>query len=206
MDPVSGERLDYQTVARQLEKIRTEFATDDISIHIIGFAKAVGDIANGGRSVIAFFFVAFAITAVLLYWYIGSLRIAGVVLACTLVPVLWLLGVLPLMGYGIDPMSILVPFLIFSIGVSHAVQMANAWRLETIRGADSLAAARQAFSVLFVPGAVALLTDLKTIADRDNLSKAFNERMWQLRKDHARKPSLTDRFDHADDLVTERQR
>jgi hypothetical protein len=28
-------------------------------------------------------------------------------------PVIWLLGILPLIGYGIDPMSILVPFLIF---------------------------------------------------------------------------------------------
>ena len=38
------------------------------------------------------------------------------------------------MGIGLDPMSILVPFLIFSIGVSHAVQMTNAWKLETLNG------------------------------------------------------------------------
>lgn len=159
IDPISGKRLDYQAVAKQLEAIRAKHNTEDTGIHIIGFAKAVGDIADGARGVIAFFLIAFAITAALLFWYTGSLRLTGVVLACALVPVFWLLGVLPLVGYGIDPMSILVPFLIFSIGVSHAVQMANAWRLETTRGSDGLAAARRAFSVLFVPGSIALITD-----------------------------------------------
>src|SRR5262249_36711061 len=62
-------------------------------------------------------------------------------------------------GYGIDPMSILVPFLIFSIGVSHAVQMTNAWRLAVHGGADARQAASQAFGALFVPGTLALLTN-----------------------------------------------
>jgi predicted RND superfamily exporter protein len=73
----------------------------------------------------------------------------------------WLLGLLPLLGYGIDPMSILVPFLIFSIGVSHAVQMGNAWRHEVaVKAATPLPAARRAFARLLVPGSVALITDV----------------------------------------------
>ena len=50
---------------------------------------------------------------------LGSLHGAlyGAVFVAML-PVLWLIGVLPLIGYGIDPMSILVPFLVFAIGVS----------------------------------------------------------------------------------------
>src|SRR6202008_3656579 len=54
---------------------------------------------------------------------------------------------------------ILVPFLIFSIGVSHAVQMTNAWRLESAAGASPVEASRASFRKLFVPGAVALLTN-----------------------------------------------
>jgi predicted RND superfamily exporter protein len=56
-------------------------------------------------------------------------------------------------------MSILVPFLIFSIGVSHAVQMTNAWKLEALRGRDGVSAARIAFVKLFIPGASALLAN-----------------------------------------------
>jgi len=159
LDPGTGTRLDYQKVAQQLEQIREKFETDDVRIHIIGFAKAIGDIADGARGVIGFFVVAFVITAVLLFWYSGSLQLTVVALVCALVPVVWLLGLLPILGYGIDPLSILVPFLIFSIGVSHAVQMTNAWKLEVVHGANGLTAARNSFRKLFVPGAMALLAN-----------------------------------------------
>jgi uncharacterized protein len=160
-DPASGARVDYRQVAEQLETLRARHETADTGVHIIGFAKAVGDIADGAVSVIGFFAVAFLISGLLLYLYCGSRRLTALTLACALVPVVWLLGLLPLLGYGIDPMSILVPFLIFSIGVSHAVQMGNAWRHEvTVNGAAPLHAARQAFARLLVPGSAALVTDV----------------------------------------------
>jgi predicted RND superfamily exporter protein len=154
----AGKRLDYREMARRLELLREQFTDDRHAVHIIGFAKAVGDIAEGAAGVIAFFGVAFAVTAVLLFFYAGSLKLAALALLCALMPVAWLLGLLPLVGYGIDPLSILVPFLIFSIGVSHAVQMTNVWKAEVVAGADSLRAARAAFVKLAVPGTVALIT------------------------------------------------
>lgn len=160
-DPASGARVDYRRVAEQLETLRARHETADTGVHIIGFAKAVGDIADGAVSVIGFFAVAFVISGLLLYFYCGSRRLTALTLACALVPVVWLLGLLPLLRYGIDPMSILVPFLIFSIGVSHAVQMGNAWRHEVaVNGATPLPAARRAFARLLVPGSVALITDV----------------------------------------------
>lgn len=160
-DPGSGGRLDYRAVAHQLEALRAKHETDETSVHIIGFAKAVGDIADGAVSVIGFFAVAFVISGLLLYFYCGSRRLTALTLACALVPVAWLLGLLPLLGYGMDPMSILVPFLIFSIGVSHAVQMGNAWRHEVaVNRITPLPAARRALARLLVPGSVALVTDV----------------------------------------------
>ena len=94
-----------------------------------------------------------------LLWYSGSAKLTGLALVCAFVPVVWLLGILPLIGFGIDPLSILVPFLIFSIGVSHAVQMTNAWKMEVVAGSDGFNAAKSAFSNLFVPGAMALLAN-----------------------------------------------
>ncbi len=159
IDPVSGKRLNYRQVAQQLEQIRAQFQDERHSVHIIGFAKAVGDIAQGAVGVIAFFGVAFAITALLLFFYSGSLRLTLLALGCALMPVIWLLGLLPLIGFGIDPLSILVPFLIFSIGVSHAVQMTNVWKAEVVQGATGAAAARHAFLRLAIPGTVALITN-----------------------------------------------
>ncbi|MGL1833977.1 efflux RND transporter permease subunit [Rhodocyclaceae bacterium SMB388] len=158
IDPGTGQRLDTLAVARLLEDIRARHADDRVDVHIIGFAKAVGDITDGARGVLMFFLVAFAITAVLLVLYSGSVKLAALTLLCAMVPVVWLLGLLPLIGFGIDPMSILVPFLIFAIGVSHAVQMTHAWRLELMAQDDPLYAARMAFRRLLLPGSMALTT------------------------------------------------
>lgn len=159
-DPDTGNRLDLREVGAQLEKIRAKYEGERVSVHIIGFAKSISDIANGASNVLVFFIAAFVITAILLYWYSASAMLTAWTLVAATIPVIWLLGILPLMGLGLDPLSILVPFLIFSIGVSHAVQMTNAWKLETLHGADGVTASRNCFLKLFIPGATALLANV----------------------------------------------
>jgi len=161
-DPSKGQeeqRVDYWQVQEKLTEIRGKFENENIEVNIIGFARLLGDVIYGLLGVFVFFGVAFLITMALLYWYTRSIRLTVVALIVALLPVLWLIGTLPLIGFGIDPMSILVPFLIFSIGVSHAVQMTNAWRQEVVAGATSVEASHAAFCKLFIPGAVALLTN-----------------------------------------------
>jgi hypothetical protein len=158
-DPVTGDRLDVRRLGEDLEKLRARHEDDRYSVHVIGFAKSASDIAAGAAGVLAFFGLAAAITAALLLWYTGSARLTALALVVAVVPVVWLLGLLPILGLTLDPMSILVPFLIFSIGVSHAVQMTNAWKLEALRGRDGVSSARIAFVRLFIPGASALLAN-----------------------------------------------
>ncbi|MGH8505457.1 MAG: efflux RND transporter permease subunit [Stenotrophobium sp.] len=150
--PVSGSEVTVATV-------KNPDYNPNLQVNIIGFARLLGDVIKGLLGVFAFFAVAFVIMIFLLWGYTRSVRVTAVALVAALLPVLWLIGILPLIGYGIDPMSILVPFLIFAIGVSHAVQMTNAWRLETGRGKSSLEAARASFRDIFIPGSVALLTN-----------------------------------------------
>ena len=158
-DAQTGERIDLKRIAAELEEIRKRHENDRHSVHIIGFAKAVGDIADGAVGVLTFFAIAFVVTLVLLFWYTKSWMLTLYALGCSFIPVIWLLGLMPLLGLGLDPMSILVPFLIFSIAVSHAVQMTNAWRLEILAGKTPAEASRLSFCKLFVPGAMALLAN-----------------------------------------------
>jgi uncharacterized protein len=154
------EKLNYFALSARLDELRAKYEGPNHTVHIIGFAKAVGDIASGAKGVVTFFAVAFAITAVLMFWFVKDLKLTLVALVVAMMPVLWLLGTLPLIGFGIDPLSILVPFLIFSIGVSHAVQMTKTWEREVIHGKDSLVAAKESFAKLFIPGTLALLTNV----------------------------------------------
>ena len=177
-DAATGETLDYQAVAAQLEAIRTEFEGDAHSVHIIGFAKIVGDVADGARGVVAYFGLAFVITALLLLMYSKSVWLTVLPLVCSTIAVIWQLGALSLMGFGIDPMNILTPFLVFAIGVSHGVQMISGWSvekffgghspasmhydkiaLEDVQVASSLDASKATFMRLLAPGAIALLSD-----------------------------------------------
>ena len=153
----TGQPVSYVEVAKRLEDIRARYNSLDIEINVVGFAKLVGDVVEGLDTVLLFFVVAFVITALLLWAYSRSLRMTLVALLVALLPVVWLLGLLPLLGLGIDPMSVLVPFLIFSIGVSHAVQMTNAWKQDVLAGASAHQAAQSAFCKIFIPGSLALL-------------------------------------------------
>ncbi|MGF1561805.1 MAG: RND family transporter [Geminicoccaceae bacterium] len=159
-DPQTGGRLDYFEVARQLDsRIRDRYQSETIDIHILGFAKVLGDIREGARGVLAFFAIAFVLSAGLVYAFTHSAKLAALTLGCALIAVVWSHGLLPLLGYGVDPMSILVPFLVFAIGVSHGVQMVNAFGADFHDTGEPLAAARGAFERLVVPGGIALISD-----------------------------------------------
>ena len=159
VDPATGKRLDYAQVAAALEhSIREKYQSDRISVHIIGFAKVIGDITDGAKGVLVFFGIALVISAVLLFYFSQSLMLTVLPLLTSFCAVIWQFGILNLLGFGIDPLSILVPFLIFAIALSHATQMLRSFRYEINMGKDEPAAARASFSNLFVPGCVAILT------------------------------------------------
>tara|TARA_R110002096_G_scaffold246654_4_gene438903 strand:+ start:11443 stop:13788 length:2346 start_codon:yes stop_codon:yes gene_type:complete len=159
IDPITKQKINYEVFAERLSKIRETYETDSMAIHIIGFAPFIGDVINGAEGVIGFFGITLAITFVLLIFFAGSIKLAMAVIVTALVSVSWQLGIVKILGYGVDPMSILVPFLILAIGVSHAIQMTNVWRLGVAKGESSVESARQAFYKLFIPGATALISD-----------------------------------------------
>ena len=167
-------KLDYQAVAKQLEGIRAKYENENTTVHIIGFAKMVGDISDGAMSVVKFFLITIAFTWLLLFLYSSSAKLASLTVLAALVSVVWMLGALKLMGFGIDPMNMLTPFLIFAIAVSHGEQMINRFRGEIFFGGleegtveelraraasavDPLTAAHRSFKALLIPGTVALL-------------------------------------------------
>jgi len=164
-DPVTGEKLDYRKVSHQLEEIRKTYETENIKIHVIGFAKVVGDVTDATLEVVGFFLLTLLMTMVLLWLYTGSFKLAVLPLVCSVVAVIWEFGLLRLFGYGLDPFAILVPFLVLSVSVSHGVQYANAWVGEVAHnGRNSFDASLETFRRLAIPGTTALITDVAGFA------------------------------------------
>ena len=158
-DSETGLPLDYKAFSDQLEKIRSKEATADYKIHIVGFAKLIGDLIDGMMKVMMFFGAAFLIAGFVVYIYTRCIRSTIMLLVCSLIAVSWLLGILVMLGYDLDPYSVLVPFLVFAIGVSHGSQKMNGIMQDIGRGTHKIIAARYTFRRLFVAGLTALLAD-----------------------------------------------
>ncbi|MAQ27530.1 MAG: RND transporter [Pseudomonadales bacterium] len=156
----ANKKLDYKKFSAALEQdIRQKFQSDNINIRIVGFAKKIGDLIEGATGVALFFIIAIGITFVLLLIDSKCIRSTFTVIICSVIAVIWQVGILTLLGKGIDPYSMLVPFLIFAIGVSHGVQLINEFAVESHRINFKLEAARLTFRALYVPALLALISD-----------------------------------------------
>ena len=155
----TGERIDYHALSQRVEELRAKYESDKVAIHITGFAKVVGDLIDGLRQVLVFFAAAIVICTAVLFWYTRCLRSTLLVVFCSMVAVVWLLGLLPTLGYELDPYSVLVPFLVFAIGMSHGAQKMNGIMQDVGRGTHRWVAARYTFRRLFLAGMTALLAD-----------------------------------------------
>ncbi|WP_200625983.1 efflux RND transporter permease subunit [Pseudomonas sp. LAM2023] len=159
-DSATGKGLDYHAFSEKLEQLRSQYqASGQYRIHVIGFAKLVGDLIDGLIQMMAFFALALLTSLVIIYCYTRCVRSTLLVVLCSLTAVVWQLGIVAWLGYAIDPYSILVPFLIFAIGVSHAAQKMNGILQDIGRGTHRQVAARYTFRRLFVAGVTALLAD-----------------------------------------------
>jgi len=156
---LTGKDLDYRKLNAAIEKIRAKYQKGNIRIHITGFAKVIGDLLAGLVQMLGFFAIAIVIAAGMLFWYTRCIRSTLLVVACSLVAVIWQFGIVTLLGYGLDPYSVLVPFLVFAIGMSHGAQKMNGIMQDVGRGTHRVVAARYTFRRLFVAGLTALLCD-----------------------------------------------
>ena len=161
-DPATGKAIDYRSLSRTLEhKVRAQYQSDDrgIRIHVIGFAKLVGELMEGLVQVMAYFAAAALVAVAIIFLYTRCMRSTALVIACSAAAVAWQLGIVAALGFQLDPYSILVPFLVFAIGVSHGAQKMNGIMQDIGRGTHRLVAARFTFRRLFLAGLTALVAD-----------------------------------------------
>ena len=155
----AGKSLDYRAFHDAIDTIRIKHQKDNVQIHIIGFAQLVGDLIYGLIQVFTYFSFAALICAALIFFYTRCVRSTLLVVTCSIIAVSWQLGLMRLLGFVLDPYTVLVPFLIFAIGVSHGAQKMNGIMQDIGRGTHRYVAARYTFRRLFLAGLTALLAD-----------------------------------------------
>jgi predicted RND superfamily exporter protein len=159
-DPETLEPLDYGALSEVLEHRIRSLQTPHTRIHIIGFAKLIGDLIEGLGKVLSFFAISAAIATFVIWLYTRCIRSTALLISVAMLGVVWMLGLIQLLGYSLDPYSILVPFLIFAIGASHGAQKMNGIMQDIGRGTHRYIAARYTFRRLFLAGLTALITNV----------------------------------------------
>jgi hypothetical protein len=151
--------VDYLSVYRELNRIRDKYSDDDIRIGINGFAMVAGFVNDALPKIVLLFGLSILITFLVLYRCFRYLRLALLPLFSGGLSVLYALGITHLIGLSLDPMTTIIPFLVFAIGASHGIQMVNRYLEECVIHTEGYDAALHALAGLMIPGTVALVTD-----------------------------------------------
>jgi len=161
-NPETGEPLNYLHFSRVLEeKIRDQYSGEQsiINIQIVGFAKKIGDLIEGFSAIVLFFAAAVVITSALLFHYSRCYISTFTAVVCSIIAVVWQMGIMHSLGYGLDPYSVLIPFIVFATAISHGVQFINGMTHEMGIGNSPLDAAMRTFRHHYVPAMLALISD-----------------------------------------------
>jgi len=154
-------RLDYKRIFEEVDsKVIDPFKGDNIEIYAAGEPRLYGWVYKYAGDVFFILVVTYCIEWVLRWMYFhdwrGALRptLTGIIAA------FWGLGFIHLIGLALDPLMLVMPFLITARAVSHAIQMHDRYYEEFEKcGWHKRRAIVASFAELFVPTFSGITTD-----------------------------------------------
>ena len=151
--------LDYGKIFEELQAIRAAEAAPGVRIYATGNPVLVGWVDSYSAQILQIFlYTVFIVLAILIVY---TRRLYGILLplAGMALTSIWGVGFMGVLGYNLDPLMLVVPFLISARALSHGIQKVERYFLELARTDDKQIAARNTFNALFRPGALAIVAD-----------------------------------------------
>jgi len=158
------EEIDYKVVFNELSRIREHTEDENHIINIAGEPMHLGYISYHNRGVAIILLVTVLAVLLILYLYFHSLQGVVVPFISGMVSGIWGIGIMSMMGYSLDPLILVVPFLLALMTVRHAMQKLVRYTEEfLIVGVGSIAA-RNVVIAMFTAGITGIVTDSLGIA------------------------------------------
>jgi len=151
--------LDYETTFQQLQALRDEFNTPGIAIHATGQPVLVGWAYYYKNQIFQILAFTALIMLALLVFHFRTLYGVLVPLAGVSVSTVWGLGIIALFDYNLDPLGLVIPFLISARAMSHGIQLVERYYAELPEAAGPQDAAQRTFESLFRPGSLGVVSD-----------------------------------------------
>jgi hypothetical protein len=156
--------IDYGVVFNELSRIREHAEDDNHIINIAGEPMHLGYIDFHNKGVIAILVVTVLAIILILYLYFRSLQGVVVPFLSGLVSGIWGLGIMAAAGYDLDPLILVVPFLLALMTVRHAMQKLVRYTEEFLITGDGRTAAQNVVVAMFSAGITGIITDSLGIA------------------------------------------
>lgn len=160
-------QLDYVEIFRQLgelkeevEALRASESVPGVHIYATGQPVLMGWVYSYLGQIMQIFLLTMAILLTLLLLYFRT-RVYGILLPLVgvLISATWGLGIVSLLGYNLDPLTLVIPFLITARAMSHGIQLVERYYVEAQYATDNHDAARRTFESLFRPGTLGIVSD-----------------------------------------------
>jgi len=153
------EEIDYKTCFNELKTLRAKYEDKNHIIAIAGEPMHLGYIDSYVKDVIKVLACTLLAMMVLFFFYFRTKRgmLLPIIAAC--VSAVWGLGFLSLMGYNLDPLVLVFPFIIATRAASHSVQIIKRYKEEAYRLGDVNKACKSVIEHLFMPGLAGIVTD-----------------------------------------------
>lgn len=151
--------LDYDGIFQGLAKLRAEETRPGLAIYATGQPALIGWVYHYlPQSLQVFLYTAIIIVGLLVAYF---RRFYGVLLPLVGITVstIWGLGFIVALGYHLDPLMLVIPFLIAARSMSHGIQIVERWYQELARQGDGREAARVTLNEMFHPGSLGILCD-----------------------------------------------
>jgi predicted RND superfamily exporter protein len=152
--------IDYETTFGEVMNLLEREQEPGLRIHVVGDPILYGWVRYYLGETVVIFLMALAILALILFVAAGTWRGMILPMLSGLISALWALGIAQLLGFGFDPLVIVLALLISARAVSHAVQFVSRFQDEVnSRSYDAVTAARNSLRSLLHPGLLGLATD-----------------------------------------------
>jgi predicted RND superfamily exporter protein len=150
---------DYLNIFNSLNAIIEKERDENTQCYLSGRPVMLAYIHKYMSQILYIFFLALVIMVVLLYVDFGRKRAVFLPLTAGLLSVVWGMGMLNLLGFEMDVLSITVPFLVLALSHGHSVQIMQRYYEEARKSMDRKKASEQVIATLMLPASTSILTD-----------------------------------------------
>ncbi len=157
------EHIDYATCFKEFQALRRATEDENHIVAIAGEPMHLGYIDSYVGDVIKILVFTVIAMMIVFYLYFRSKRGMLLPVVAALVSAVWGLGFLSMLGFNLDPLVLVFPFLIAAMAASHSTQVLKRYKEEAAKTGDNKQACENVIKSLFVPGFAGIITDASGI-------------------------------------------